>query len=99
TYAFVTHETVVVFATFRMKSSAARMMPYSTAIVRSANTVRANVVAHTATVAHDILRSLGISLHSPMLYATTNRIAERTASGMYRASGAANRRTASRVSA
>ena len=63
----LTRATEVVFATRRMKSSAASTMPTSTATVRSATTVSANVESQTAISAFVILSSAGISCHSPML--------------------------------
>jgi hypothetical protein len=50
--ASVTCDTVVVAATRRMKRSAARIIPASTATVRSATTVSTNVTAHTARSVH-----------------------------------------------
>ena len=95
----VTRDTVVVVAILRMNSSAASIMPASTAIVRSANTVREKVSSHTL-ISVRVSRSIsGISRHSPMFHATTNRIADNTASGTRRASGASHSTTASNVSA
>ena len=81
-YSGVTRATVVVVVTRRMKSSAARIMPASTATVRSANTVSAKVMPQTAASAGASLRTPGTSRHSPMSYATTSRIAARIASGI-----------------
>ena len=66
-YSGVTRETVVVTETLRMKSSAARIIPTSTASVRSAKTVRANVTSQTAMSVRVRRSSFGISCHSPML--------------------------------
>ena len=74
-------------------------MPTSTASVRSATTVSVKVVSQTAMSARVSLSRSGISCHSPMFHATTNRIAASTASGMWEASGAANSSTISSVSA
>jgi hypothetical protein len=63
----VTCETVVVAATRLMNSRAARIIPASTATVRSAKTVSANVTTHTLMSVLVSLNSWGISRHSPML--------------------------------
>ena len=63
----VTRDTVVVTATRRMNSSAARIIPTSTASVRSANTVRKNVTSHTLMSVLVSFSRRGISCHSPML--------------------------------
>ena len=60
-------DTVVVVATRRMNSSAARIMPASTATVRSATTVSANVTSQTSRSVQPCRHSSGISRHSPML--------------------------------
>ena len=82
-----------------MNSSAARIIPASTATVRSANTVSTNVTSHTSRSVHPCFHSSPISCHSPMLRATTMRMPARTAIGTRAASGAANSRIASSVTA
>ena len=58
---------VVVSATLPMNNSAARIIPASTATVRSANTVSANVTSHTLISVFVSLSNCRISRHSPML--------------------------------
>ena len=62
-----TRATLVVAVTLRIYISAARIMPASTATVRSANTVKRNVMSQTEMSAQLSLRMSGISDHSPML--------------------------------
>ena len=80
---------MVVRATRLMNSSAASTMPTSTATVRSASTVSENVASHTATSVYECFNSSGISPHSPMFRATTNRMAASTGKGTCAANGAA----------
>src|ERR1041384_5734265 len=98
-YSGVTREMVVVAVTLRIKTNAARIMPVYTATVRSAKTVRMNVADQQATSSRESLSSSGISVHSPMLYETTSRIAASTDSGMNLATGAANSRIVNNVRA
>ena len=67
TYSGVTSETVVVCETFRMKRSIARIIPVSTARVRSANTVSAKVTTQTLMSILVSFSSSGISPQSPTL--------------------------------
>src|SRR5215813_15438026 len=97
TYYSVTTETEVVSVTLRIKTSTARIMPASTATVRSANTVNRKVASHTAISILDSFKSSGISFHSPMLYETTKRIAARIDNGTNLAKGTAKTTMARRV--
>ena len=63
----VTGETEVVSATLRMKVSAARIMPNSTAVVRSAITVSPKVTSHTAIADLVSCSRRTVSAHCPML--------------------------------
>jgi len=66
-YSSVTCVTVVVLVTFRMNTRAARIIPASTATVKSANTVSAKVISQVPISRGESFRSSGISRHSPML--------------------------------
>lgn len=77
----------------------ARIIPTSTATVRSAKTVSANVTIQTLMSVFVSLSSAGTSPQSPMLYDTTRSVAASAASGMNPASGAATSRIVSSVSA
>ncbi len=63
----MTCDTVVVFVTLRMNTRAAKIIPASTATVKSANTVSENVTSHTPISSGVSFRSSGISCHSPIL--------------------------------
>jgi hypothetical protein len=72
-------------------------MPTSTAMVRSAITVSANVTIQTERDALSSRTIVPISRHSPMLYATIIKIAASAASGIDAASGARKSSTAINV--
>ena len=64
-----------------MKSSAASAMPTSTACVRSANTVSANVTSQMLVSVRLMRKTDGSSRQSPMFHATIIRIAASTGIG------------------
>ena len=96
----VTRDTVVVAATRRMKSSAARIIPTSTATVRSANTVSANVTSQTSRSVHPLLPELRNLVPLAHVVGDDQQDRRRARPSAPRAaSGAANSRMASSVSA